>query len=233
MSLYKVGDTVRVVKGVFAKNVGIIADSDNKYHYHVDIRGVRNFVWFHEHYLELVEEEKVDPYAELKLAYREGKRIEVFSETWNTWVGVDRPVWSDPPEQYRIIAEDGGMNKGEMCVISSGKGVGKSVFRDATLKVRTGSSEYDKECKSTFVMNVTKKPTNKEMKMKFETKHYLNGKDITNLENIEIYREIAREESALKALSEVQNKPKRLVAEIESRTAELKAFVAFLDAQDK
>lgn len=157
-------------------------------------------------------EEESDPYAELKKAYREGKKIEVFSEKWNTWIGVDHPRWSNPPEDYRVKPEGGGMKVGHLDVIAAKAGVGKS-----------------------FVMNVTKKQPKpkKEMKMKFETKHYLNGQDITNLENIEIYREIAREESALKALGEVQNKPKRLQKEIAQREAELKAFVEFLDAQDK
>lgn len=209
MSKFKVGDKVRVVKGTLAGKVGFIADSDNKYHYHVDIRGVRNFAWFHEHYLELVEE---DPYAELKKAYINGKTIQCDSNWYGEWCDITRPTWCDPPERYRVKPEGGGMKVGHIDVITAKAGVGKS-----------------------FVMNVTKKQPKpkKEMKMKFETKHYLNGQDIKNLENIEIYREIAREESALKALGEVQNKPKRLQKEIAQREAELKAFVEFLDAQDK
>jgi hypothetical protein len=60
----------------------------------------------------------------------------------------------------------------------------------------------------------------------------LNGKEITNYTNQELYRIISKEEGYIAELKAVKAKPKRLVKEIAQREDKLKELVELLDKQD-
>jgi hypothetical protein len=68
-------------------------------------------------------------------------------------------------------------------------------------------------------------------KLTFSTKFLINGSDISELDNANIYARISAEEKRIADLEKIENKPKRLVAEIEEAKATLKKLVAHLDAQ--
>lgn len=55
---------------------------------------------------------------------------------------------------------------------------------------------------------------------------------IANMNDSEIYALIASEELRIKELSAIQNKPKRLTAEIAKREAGIKALVDYLDSKE-
>ena len=60
----------------------------------------------------------------------------------------------------------------------------------------------------------------------------LNGQELANYSNQELYRIISKEEGYIAELKAVKAKPKRLVKEIEQRQAKLEELVALLDKQD-
>lgn len=60
----------------------------------------------------------------------------------------------------------------------------------------------------------------------------LNGKELANYANQELYRIISKEEGYIAELKAVKAKPKRLVKEIEQRQAKLEELVALLDKKD-
>jgi hypothetical protein len=69
------------------------------------------------------------------------------------------------------------------------------------------------------------------MKLTFSTKFLINGSDISELDNSNIYSRISAEEKRIADLEKIENKPKRLVAEIADAKATLQKLVAHLDAQ--
>lgn len=71
------------------------------------------------------------------------------------------------------------------------------------------------------------------MQLKLTTRHFLNGKDVADLHLSQIYEAISQAESQIRELEKIENKPKRLVKEIDQRRADLKALVEFLDKQDE
>lgn len=163
-----------------------------------------------------------DPYAELKKAYAEGKTIQVRQPS-GVWVDLSsHPKWVWDADCYRIKPEeprlvpDGGVRVGELHVIIGRPGAGASHFM---------STEVAKQ-KST---NQQKENT---MKLELTTRHFLNGRDVAELSIAQIYDVIAKAEIDIRDLEKIENKPKRLVKEIEKRKADLKALVDFLDAQD-
>lgn len=164
-----------------------------------------------------------DPYADLKKAYAEGKTIEMYHNTTRRWTPMRHvPQWSSPVERYRVKPEeprlvpDGGVRVGELYVIVGRPGAGASHFM---------STEVAKQ-KST---NQQKENT---MKLELTTRHFLNGKDISEITLAQLYQTIGMAEQDIRELEKIENKPKRLVKEIEKRKADLKALVDFLDAQD-
>lgn len=166
---------------------------------------------------------KPDPYAELKKAYAEGKTIEMYAKSTGRWNPIHHvPKWDSPVERYRVKPEeprlvpDGGVRVGELTVIVGRPGAGASHFM---------STEVAKQ-KST---NQQKENT---MKLELTTRHFLNGKDISEITLAQLYQTIGMAEQDIRELEKIENKPKRLVKEIEKRKADLKALVDFLDAQD-
>ena len=173
--------------------------------------------------LELLSAKKdEDPYADLKKAYAEGKTIQV-RQSSGVWADLSsRPKWVWDADSYRIKPEepklvpDGGVRVGELHVIIGRPGTGASHFM---------STEVAKQ-KST---NQQKENT---MKLELTTRHFLNGKDISEITLAQLYQTIGHAEQDIRELEKIENKPKRLVKEIEKRKADLKALVDFLDAQD-
>lgn len=173
--------------------------------------------------LELLSAKKDDdPYAELKKAYTEGKTIQV-RQSSGVWADLSsRPKWFWDADSYRIKPEeprlvpDGGVRVGELHVIIGRPGTGASHFM---------STEVAKQ-KST---NQQKENT---MKLELTTRHFLNGKDISEITLAQLYQTIGMAEQDIRELEKIENKPKRLVKEIEKRKTDLKALVDFLDAQD-
>lgn len=174
--------------------------------------------------LELLSAKKdEDPYADLKKAYAEGKTIEMYNKSTRRWMEFRHvPKWYSPVERYRVKPEDpspvpsGGLRVGELHVIIGRPGTGASHFM---------STEVAKQ-KST---NQQKENT---MKLELTTRHFLNGKDISEITLAQLYQTIGHAEQDIRELEKIENKPKRLVKEIEKRKTDLKALVDFLDAQD-
>lgn len=65
-----------------------------------------------------------------------------------------------------------------------------------------------------------------------ETKTYVNGVDISTLDDGTVYNLIAAQESEIEALEKIKTKPKKLIAEIEKRKAGIAALVAYLDSKE-
>lgn len=63
------------------------------------------------------------------------------------------------------------------------------------------------------------------------TKTLINGSDIESRSDAELYDIIASEEKKITDLNKIENKPKRLIAEIEKRKAGIQALVNYLDSK--
>ena len=72
---------------------------------------------------------------------------------------------------------------------------------------------------------------NKTAIIEITTKTLVNGIDVKDLDDSAIYDLIARQEAEIKRLEAIENKPKKLVAEIEKRRAGIKALVDYLDSK--
>lgn len=80
-------------------------------------------------------------------------------------------------------------------------------------------------------------PTQKETIMtasiiEITTKTLINGIDIATMSDSQLYSTIANQEDEIKKLEKIENKPKRLVNEIDKRKAGIRALVSFLDAKE-
>lgn len=69
--------------------------------------------------------------------------------------------------------------------------------------------------------------------IKIETKTFVNGVDISAMEDAEIYQLIANQEAQVKELDKIETKPKRLQTEIAKRKAGIQALVDYLDSKDQ
>lgn len=63
------------------------------------------------------------------------------------------------------------------------------------------------------------------------TKTLVNGQDVANMSDASIYELIAAQEAKIKELEAIENKPKKLTAEIAKRKEGIAALVTHLDAQ--
>lgn len=81
--------------------------------------------------------------------------------------------------------------------------------------------------------NIQQLPKEKPMSTPIEitTKTLVNGNDISGYSDAELYEMIASEEKKIAELNKIENKPKRLVAEIEKRQAGIQALVNYLDSK--
>lgn len=64
------------------------------------------------------------------------------------------------------------------------------------------------------------------------TKTFANGNDVATMSDGEIYNLIAAQEAEIRELEKIHNKPKRLLKELESRQAGVKALVDYLDTKE-
>lgn len=64
------------------------------------------------------------------------------------------------------------------------------------------------------------------------TKTLVNGKDVKEMPDAEIYQLIADQEAEIERLNAIKAKPKKLVAEIEKRQGGIAALVAYLDSKE-
>lgn len=63
------------------------------------------------------------------------------------------------------------------------------------------------------------------------TKTLVNGQDIADFSDAQIFAMIRDQEKLIDQLNEIKNKPKKLVAEVEKRQAGIKALVEYLDSK--
>lgn len=64
------------------------------------------------------------------------------------------------------------------------------------------------------------------------TKTFINGEDVANMSDSQVYDLIAQQEKDIEKLESIKHKPKKLVKEIEDRKAGIAALVAYLDSKE-
>lgn len=75
-------------------------------------------------------------------------------------------------------------------------------------------------------------PHQEETPMKFENKYFLNGREITDFSDMQIFSIIKDAEDAIEKLEQIATKPKSLQQNIADRKAELAKLVEFLDSRE-
>lgn len=80
--------------------------------------------------------------------------------------------------------------------------------------------------------NITQKKEPEMCNIKVEKQTLLNGHKIETYKDDAIYTMIAEAEAKITDLEKIQNKPKRLVKEIESRRADVQTLVDYLDSKE-
>lgn len=77
-------------------------------------------------------------------------------------------------------------------------------------------------------------PTTEETTMfKFETKHYINGQDVSEMDNATLVKAILQEQAAIAELEKLNPRPKRITKALEERKAKLAEAIEFLDKLDE
>lgn len=71
--------------------------------------------------------------------------------------------------------------------------------------------------------------TEETIMFKFETKHFINGQDVSEMDNATLVKAIRHEQSAIAELEKLDPCPKRIIKDIEERKAKLQEAVEFLD----
>ena len=74
-------------------------------------------------------------------------------------------------------------------------------------------------------------PTMNANPIEISTKTFVNGQDIANMSDAAIYDLIASEEAKIKELQKIENKPKKLLAEVNRRSTGIVDLVAYLDSK--
>lgn len=83
-------------------------------------------------------------------------------------------------------------------------------------------------------LELNSKPTEKEIIMSnanIETKVFIQGKDATEMTDAQIFSLIAKLEGEQDKLSQIKNKPKKLVAAIEALTLDIEMLVEYVDGR--
>lgn len=68
---------------------------------------------------------------------------------------------------------------------------------------------------------------------KFETKHYINGQDVSEMDNATLVKAILQEQAAIAELEKLDPRPKRITKALEERKAKLAEAIEFLDKLDE
>lgn len=71
--------------------------------------------------------------------------------------------------------------------------------------------------------------TEETIMFKFETKYFINGQDVSEMDNAALVKAIRHEQSAIAELEKLDPCPKRIIKDIEERKAKLAEAVEFLD----
>ena len=78
-----------------------------------------------------------------------------------------------------------------------------------------------------------KAPTMKTKAIVISTQININGANIVDFKDSELFSMIAQQEAEIKSLNELQNKPQSLLAEIKKRQAGIDAVVNYMNERDK
>lgn len=159
-----------------------------------------------------------DPHARLRAALREGKTVE-FETSLESWGKLQdaRPerTFTYPPERYRIVEPE------PQHVVVFAPDCPIPIPSPEYLAVWQGSQPAPKENDMT-----------RSIPIEITTKTFMNGVDLGTRPDAEIYDAIAQQEADIKLLEAIENKPKKLVAEIAKRKAGIAALVAHLDSKE-
>ena len=68
--------------------------------------------------------------------------------------------------------------------------------------------------------------------IKITTKTLVNGQDVSEFTDSQIFGLIAQQENEIKKLSEIKAQPKKLIKELTERQAGIDALVAYLDSRE-
>jgi len=102
-------------------------------------------------------------------------------------------------------------------------------LRDHLSDVKTLVDSIDKLCSLPFT---TTKEITMNAHIEITTVTLVNGADVSKMTDATIYGLIASEEGKIKELDAIQNKPKRLLAEIVKRQGGIAALVNYLDSKE-
>ena len=80
--------------------------------------------------------------------------------------------------------------------------------------------------------NIIPKATTMTNAIKITTKTLVNGQDVTEFTDSQIFDLIAQQEKAIEKLREIKAQPKKLVKELTERQAGIDALVAYLDSRE-
>jgi len=107
-----------------------------------------------------------------------------------------------------------------------------AVRRELELSVKDHTTKAQQHFNKVDAALTKKEPImNKTAIIEVTTKTLVNGTDVKELDDSAIYDLIAQQEAEIKRLEAIENKPKKLVAEIEKRRAGIKALVDYLDSK--
>lgn len=107
----------------------------------------------------------------------------------------------------------------------------------SSIEVRAPTQLLYRNCENFFTgeSQTTNRTKQKERNMSnaitITTKTLINEQDAKNFTDAELYELIRKEEVKIEDLGKIKNKPKKLVAEIESRTAGIQKLVEFMDGR--
>lgn len=139
-------------------------------------------------------------------------------------------------DELKPLTPVGGMRIGDKLDVFAGRpNAGKSAFPFANLvmpDIAEAEPQYDVEMKvmKIRIRNAQTNPLqHEETPMKFETKYFLNGTDITNFSDMQLFAVIKDAEDAIAKLEDIKTQPKSLKQNIADRKAELAKLVEFLD----
>lgn len=139
-------------------------------------------------------------------------------------------------DELKPLTQVDGMRIGDKLDVFAGRpNAGKSAFPFANLvmpDIAEAEPQYDVEMKvnKIRIRNAQTNPLqHEETPMKFETKYFLNGTDITNYSDMQLFAVIKEAEDAITKLEDIKTQPKSLKQNIADRKAELAKLVEFLD----
>lgn len=168
-------------------------------------------------------EKKEDPYAELKEALKQGKRIQ-FKATkegsWRTMNSRGLISWSEPIDQYRIHPDD----------------VEKDQIKDLEVP-ETFAKSYDEWQKGNRRSAIVQQQPKKEETMKeikvinktFIKDHNGTETDVSGMTDEQMYACISSLEKEIDRLNAIKAKPKKLEAHIKTLEGQIADLVKLID----